>query len=211
MSGVNPFDRYLSQEIKEEIEVEKLSNNFQGLLVSLKKLTQESFNLSNINKNAWKQHQKELHKVRLNAAASVVPLTIQKEMLSNNSVEDSADDQRFAWIDKQDEILQLRSDEDFLRASRSWERRQETIEELEEESVEPLDKIEIPGPTRALQIWRILIIVLFSGSVVTGIVGNILGGLILIPFFALFWAFIYALPDWMQSVFDGSARGGGAV
>ena len=198
--GENPFDRYLSPETKQKMQELKSVRDFQQAQVTLRETTEESFKLSHLHSEEWKSHQKHQHTARREEAEAEAPVEVRHRLLANQEEQDAADDKRFGWIRCNEHLLQVRGHEEYLRASRSWERR---LAESKETGVP------IPAPWTAGRMWVVGTLVLFVVGMLAAAKENILGAIILACIGLPVWAMIAKLPSIMGDFGTTGQRGGG--
>ncbi len=201
MYGSNPFDRHLSAKTKQKMQVLKAAQSFQEAQAVIHETIEESFKLSDLHSGEWKRHQERQHAVRREEAEAAAPVEIRNRLLVDQEEQDAADDKRFDWIRCADQLLQVRGHEEFLRASRDWERRCQ----LAKETGKP-----IPQPWTSGRIWGIGTLVFFGMLILAAAKESILGALLLTCIGIPIWAILARLPELIGDFgTSGGGRGGG--
>ena len=134
---------------------------------------------------------------RLKAAA---PVEIRNRLLCDQEEQDVADDKHFGWIRCYDQLLQVRGEGEFLRASRSWERRLAEAKRTGKP---------IPAPWVAGRVWAIGTFALYVAFTLAAMSGNVLGGILIGAVGLPVWAIIAQLPGWLNIGGSGGGSGGG--
>ena len=200
MPGENPFDRHLSAEAKQKTRELKAARGFHEVQAEVHKSAREKFELSHRHRDQWERHQERQHVVRRQAAEAAAPIEIRHRLLSDQEEQDAADDQRFSWIRCPDQLLQIRDSEEFLRASRSWERRRARAKETGKP---------IPAGWSASRIWGHLSFGFFVLLILGAAKESLLGALLLAFIGLPIWAMLARLPELMGDFGTSGGRGGG--
>lgn len=201
-NGTNPFDRFVapkSLEVVEEIRKVIHAQELQAIDDEIQRQAQAAFDSANRYEDAWKNYQEQQHVVRRKAAEENIPVEVRQELQSDQAEQDRLDDERFDWIVCLDQLLQLHDHEEYLRASRSFERRTKRAQA----TGKPL-----PVPWGGERIWSaltlILLIMLILGAATESILGAILMAIISFPL----WPILTKLPGILGGVGEPSGRGG---
>jgi hypothetical protein len=196
MGTNNPFDRYLSSQ-----EGGKGPNTFASLQRHIRVAVQQCEADRQAHKEAWEVSKAEHHERRMEAA-------LEREQSENRYIPprlqaqwDAEDDNRYAYLTHFDQLLELRTHEEYLRGRRAWERRHNP-------KPTPAPVVVAKPPMTPQRVWGIALAILIGVLDLAALAGGP-GGAIIVLFSPILWGLLFVLP----LLFTGwnSSRGGRAV
>ena len=199
--GKNPFDRYLPPEKKQEADRLWAARNFEEVQAEVERATREASELADLHGEQWARYQERQHDERLQEAEESVPVEVRQELQMDQAEQDRLDDQRFGWITYYDQLLQLGSHEDYLRARRSLDRRLKHARETGKS---------LPRPWSAGRVWVVGTLVGAAGLALSAMAADPVGGFIVACIIFPIWAVLAKAPSFFQGFGGGQyGRGGG--
>lgn len=201
LEGENPFDGYLSLETKQKVEEARKAQEFEELSDEIEKQCRTASENAHKNLEHWSRIQEKEHISRIERSEETVSNEVREQVLL---VGDQAheDDLKYGWITCWDELLQLQSDEEYLRARASFERRLQRARETGEP---------IKAPWTAARIVLLAsygIVLYISGYVVLDV--DLISGIVVGVFLTFVWAFVVRVPGIFSDLTNGtSTRGSG--
>jgi len=198
--GENPFDACGPSEDRvsggHHQSLQEAQDNIQSLLQTCEQKRQA-------HQEAWRQHKLKHHERRLEQALEreanegrFIPPIVQEEW-------NARDDALFAHITEFDQLLELATHEEYLRARRAWDRRHK-VEDIEL-------NVEVHGYSvpSGSQIWAILVAIVVL-IVFLSMLSQSFWAIALLPFAGVAWAVLSRLPGIYAGTFSGPGGARGA-
>lgn len=199
----NPFDTSLPSQAGRQGRITLASLNAQ-----VNELTQRCEVQRKLHDEAWRLQKKELHERRYQAA-------LKKEASENyfippnvRQIWEKRDDERFAYLTGFDQLLELRTLDEYLRGRRAWERRHQVREATLNVTIEP--RLEVRRLT-GKQIWALCVALFLMVVGIPAAAHSGIGGLLVLLCLPLAWAVITMLPLIASGTFSGPGSRGNAV
>jgi hypothetical protein len=195
--GTNPFDRALSSQPREE----KAPNAFSDLNHQIEQLLLSTEHQRQAHQEAWGAHKQLHHEKRLEQALEreaanprFLPTNIRK-------IYDAEDDRRFSYLTNVDQLLELRTHEEYLRGRRAWERRRAPKPTSAPAAIEkrPLTKARFWGYLTLAFVLFLDVLAVFAGP----------GGLLFVLISPLVWVFLFRTPLLADGMFSGGRASDG--
>ena len=184
--GENPFDKCPSPTRgKRKLALEDI----QARSLKLTQLCEEKRKQHHAE---WEAHKQEHHARRLEQALEHEALDLRYFPTVVREHRDREDDLSYCYLVNFDQLLELTSHEEYLRARRSWDRRQETQEVKDPEDTE--DQVKVRPPQTGAQLWSCIVGLFMGAGFFSGIVQGGLVGFLSLPIWVLFWAVFSWLP-----------------
>ncbi len=190
--GANPFDARLSP--TRGLSLEEAQTRAQ-------KLTQICEARRAQNRASWEEHKREHHERRLEQALEHEALDETFYPTLVREKRDREDDIHYSYLMDFDQLLELPTHKEYLRARRAWERRC-TVKEVElNVTVQP----GLRGPQTGRQLWS-LAVALLMGFGFLSCLGQVgVGGLLSLPI----WIGLWVAFTWLPLVYVGTFSGDG--
>lgn len=201
-TGTNPFDRFVAPkdlEVVKEMRKVNHAQELQAVDAEIQRQTQAAFDSANRYEDAWKDYQEQQHVVRRKAAEENTPVEVRQELHPNQAEQNRLDDDRFGWIVCYDQLLQLHNHEDYLRASRSFERRRARAK---------VTGKPIPAPWSLGRLWTVATLVVLVVFILAAAKESVVGAFFLAIVGLPLWAITTRLPGIVGGVGEPSGRGG---
>ena len=197
--GTNPFDQCLSKApVRKKLTLQEVRDHALQLTQSCDQQRMQ-------HRRAWEEHKREHHERRLEQALehealdeSFVPTVVRHRR-------DTEDDVLYARFTSLDQLLELPTHEEYLRARRAWDRRHK-VEDLEL-NVEVGFQVPTIG---GRQVWAMIVTLFASLCFFSGVTTGGATGFVLIPLWLLMWVVLVRLPILYAGTFSGGIGGRGA-
>ena len=202
----NPFDRTLSPQARERVERVKSFHEAQAQVQQCIRSCEQS---RKAHKEAWEAHKREHHARRLEIAQEREDSHARYVPALERERQEQEDDRDFSHIKHQDQLLELRSHDDYLRGHRALERRRKVRE------VEMTVTVAPPPPqglekVRGIQVWAVLV-GLFLGFVFLYSLSAGPAAVFGLPVYIGLWALAVRIPMWAGGAFMGGHRNSGGT